>query len=222
MGYQQYNVIADLFDFPSEQFPHKVKAVGEYLADKYPDASALVKKFSGYLEGYDVNGMQELFTRSFDVQAITTLDVGYVLFGDDYKRGEMLSNLNREHIVHKNTCGIELPDHLPNLLRLLPLLTDKDLRQEMVQVLIYPALKKMIGEFDPNRVEKKKKSYQKHYKTLIDVSESGETAYILTLQALDAVLVKDFDVSQVEPPAASSDFLRHVTCEMSIEDNAKA
>ena len=40
---------------------------------------------------------EEIYTRTFDVQAITTLDVGYVLFGDDYKRGELLVNLNNEH-----------------------------------------------------------------------------------------------------------------------------
>ncbi|MCB0365776.1 MAG: hypothetical protein H6624_03890 [Bdellovibrionaceae bacterium] len=222
MDLQPYRVIADLFDFPAEDFPQKVRAVGEYLNHRYPEASVLVERFLGYLPVEDVHAMQELYTRTFDVQAITTLDLGYVLFGDDYKRGEMLSHLNKEHAKYGNPCRNELSDHLPNVLRLLPMLEDEDLRNEMASVVIYPALVRMISEFNPERIEKKKKSYQKHYKTLIDVSENGETAYVLTLQALDVLLQRDFELQEVEPPATSSDFLRNVTSEMTIEETAKA
>ena len=62
----------------------------------------------------------ELYLRTFDVQAITTLDIGYVLFGEDYKRGALLAGLSAEHKKVSNDCGIELADHLPNVLRLLP------------------------------------------------------------------------------------------------------
>ena len=71
--------------------------------------------------------LQELHTRTFDVQSLTTLDIGYVLFGDDYKRGALLSNLNQEHSRAENDCRGELADHLPNLLRLIPKLKDQDL-----------------------------------------------------------------------------------------------
>ena len=45
-------------------------------------------------------------------QVLATLDIGYVLFGDDYKRGELLANLNQEHRKANNDCGTELADHL--------------------------------------------------------------------------------------------------------------
>ena len=70
--------------------------------------------------------LQELHTRTFDVQALTTLGTGYVLFGDDYKRGALLSNLNREHNDAQNDCRGELADHLPNVLRLIPKLKDQE------------------------------------------------------------------------------------------------
>jgi hypothetical protein len=40
-----------------------------------------------------------LFTRSFDVQAVTTLDLGYIVFGEDYKRGELLVNRAPEFLA---------------------------------------------------------------------------------------------------------------------------
>ena len=70
---------------------------------------------------------REIHTRSFEVQSITTLDVGYVAFGDDYKRGELLVNLNREHEAVGVDCGSELPDHLPNVLRLMARWQDPEL-----------------------------------------------------------------------------------------------
>ena len=63
---------------------------------------------------------QEYYISTFDVQAICFLDIGYVLFGEDYKRGIFLVNIKKEQIKAGNDCGSELPDHLPNILTLLP------------------------------------------------------------------------------------------------------
>ncbi|NUM88953.1 MAG: hypothetical protein HUU37_07100, partial [Bdellovibrionales bacterium] len=170
----------------------------------------------------DLHEIQELFTRSFDVQAITTLDIGYVMFGDDYKRGELLVNMSREHAEAGNPCGGELPDYLPNVLRLLPRLKDRDLARDLARELVFPAVRKMISEFDPARLQTKKDSYIKHYKTLIDVNETRETLYVHCLNALAEVLVRDFGLKEEEEVSRpSSDFLRSVAREMEIEASAQ-
>jgi len=64
------------------------------------------------------------------VQAVTTLDVGFILFGDDYKRGEMLVNISREIKEVGHDCGNELADHLPNILFLVSRMEDYELREE--------------------------------------------------------------------------------------------
>ncbi len=163
--------------------------------------------------------------RSFDVQAVTTLDIGYVLFGDDYKRGELLSNLNREHQAHDNDCGRELADHLPNVLRLMERLDDEELVGELVQEIVAPALRSMIGEFASNRIEQKNKAYRKHYKTLIETpasSVSVATLYRHALQSLYDVLKQDFSFVEKIPVQANSDFPRLLSSENEIEDRAKA
>lgn len=195
------------------------------VAQKCPAAAADVERFISLLPADDLIVMQELFTRTFDVQAITTLDLGYVLFGDDYKRGELLANLNREHGQHHNDCGSELADHLPNVLRLLPLLEDEDLLTELVQEIVAPAVSQMIQEFSTDRVTKKHASYQKQYKTLIELptaSTDVATLYQHALRALYAVLKTDFRIVERIPLAATSDFLKSLSSENEIEDRAEA
>ena len=217
-----YNNISCLFDYPTAEYPKKVRELQIFLQGKYPEAAKIVEEFLQLLPEDNLDEMQELYTRSFDVQSITTLDLGYVLFGDDYKRGELLSNLNREHVKYENSCGGELADHLPNVLRLFSKLQDEELVDDLLHFIIFPAVVKMIEEFNPERIQTKKKSYKKHYKTLIDVSENKETLYVLSLMALDIVLRQDFDLVDFELPEPASDFLRSVETEMKIEESEKA
>jgi len=127
-----YHTVADLFDYPDLEYPQRVRKVIDLLDGSYPAAVAELERFLELLPAQELRTMQELFTRSFDVQAATTLDIGYVMFGDDYKRGELLANLNREHLAVENDCGRELSDHLPNLLRLLSKIKDKDFADELL------------------------------------------------------------------------------------------
>ena len=101
---EYYQTLADMFDYPTSGYPVRVKIASETLRTKHPEAYAEVEEFRANLPEDDLYSMQELYTRSFDVQAITTLDIGYVLFGDDYKRGELLSHLNQEHHQVGNNC----------------------------------------------------------------------------------------------------------------------
>lgn len=216
-----YRLIAGLFEYPDAAYPDRVRDIVRFVEGSYPAVAADLRRFLELLPEDNLRAMQELYTRSFDVQAVTTLDIGYVLFGDDYKRGELLSNLNREHVEAKNNCGTELGDHLPNVLRLLGALRDQDLVQEMVEVLLAPALREMIGEFSADRVRKKNEAYEKHYKTLIEdpqVATEAVTLYVLTLKVLYAILKQDFSLAEpTAPPKATDRFLQSVRTENELE-----
>ncbi len=109
----QYQLLAPLFEYPDADYPDRVRDINDYLRGSYADAALELGRFIDLLPADDVQAMQELFTRSFDVQAATTLDIGYVLFGDDYKRGILLANLNREHRNASIDTGTELADYVP-------------------------------------------------------------------------------------------------------------
>jgi nitrate reductase assembly molybdenum cofactor insertion protein NarJ len=114
-----YALMANLFEYPHPEYPDKAAEVYKFLSATYPSAARELNRFRELLPIQNVRTMRGLYTHTFDVQAITTLDIGYVLFGDDYKRGELLANLSREHREAGNDCGHELADHLPNVLRLM-------------------------------------------------------------------------------------------------------
>ena len=101
--FAHYEHLAVLFDYPRRDYPTWVQSIYDLLAGRYLLAAAHIDAFAkalptdgGPFDPEALDEVQEVFTRSFDVQSITTLGVGYVMFGDDYKRGEMLVNLNRE------------------------------------------------------------------------------------------------------------------------------
>lgn len=220
-----YRLLAALFEYPDAAYPQRVLAVKDFLDGRYIKAGAELDHFLAFLPTQDLRSMQELFTRSFDVQAATTLDIGYVLFGDDYKRGEMLANLNREQCAAKIDCGTELADYLPNLLRLMAVHEDEDLMRDLAQEILAPALRQMISEFDPGRVEKRNESFKKHYKTLIDnpaVRPEAVTLYQFALRSLYQVLKQDFLLIETIALQFTSDFLASVGRENAIEESAIA
>lgn len=224
MDYAHYCDLAGLFDFPGIEFAGRGRELAASLRVRYPDAAAELDGFLDGLPGRPLD-LQELHTRTFDVQALTTLDTGYVLFGDDYKRGALLSNLNKEHARAGNDCAGELADHLPNVLRLLARLNDAEVREELVEAILIPALMLMIRDFDRERVESKHASYTKHYKTLIDAAPGPDPmAYRHALGALMNVLRRDFDVAETIARLAdwgsrpqTADFLKRVQKEIDIE-----
>lgn len=214
---KHFVTIADLFEYPSLEYKGKVNAVQEMLSKEYLEAGAELQLFTEFVNTTTLDQQQEIYTRTFDVQAITTMDCGYLIFGDDYKRGELLSNLNREHRDAGNDLYNQLGDHIPNLLRLLPKLKDEELIEELVTQILKPALSKILAEFDPERIKSKNKLYQKHHQTLIESSDTHARRYVHALRALYIVLFFHFAKEEILLPESSSDFLKSITNEIELE-----
>jgi nitrate reductase assembly molybdenum cofactor insertion protein NarJ len=189
-----YRMLADLFFYPeNEAYKEKVKCIYEYLLNVAPEAARAMQPFTGFMKISSLYEMQELFLRSFELQAITTLDIGFVLFGEDYKRGKLLVHLNQEHKNAGNDCHSELSDHLPNILNLLGKMKDEAIRDEIATRLVMPAIEKMTKEFSIEKIEKKDVIYKKHQKVLLDYSAGHRMIYQTLLQALLLAMKKDFD-----------------------------
>lgn len=204
-------------DYPREDFGKRVDAVQHWLISYHPGAGRILSPFAEFVRTHTPDDWQELHTRTFDVQAITTLDLGYLLFGDDYKRAELLVNLSREHTRAGNDCGVELADHLANVIRLLALMDESAIRNDLVNQLVIPALTKMIGEFDPMNLRKKNDVYERHHKTLIDMPAEYGTLYERPLCALREVVRHEFGIV-AEGEAAPNSFITSLHTEMKLED----
>lgn len=199
--YMDYIMLADLFVYPeNEKYREKIKEIYAYLLNVLPECAETLQPFFDFTEASSLREIQELFLRSFDVQAITTLDIGFVLFGEDYKRGKLLVHLNEEHRKAGNDCHTELSDHLPNLLHLIAKMKDEEIRSEIGTLLLIPAVEKMADEFSFEKIEKKDVVYKKHQKVLLDYSADYRTVYQSCLRALSLALTKDFGgAAEAEP-----------------------
>ena len=142
-----YKLLAEMFRYPSDD----LKAYPEKWRDLISlcDASLSPKLdlFITHINERSLSFQQEYYISTFDVQAMCFLDIGYVLYGEDYKRGIFLVNIKKEQIKAENDCGSELPDHLPNILTLLPKIADADLAEELIYSLLTPALHELILKF---------------------------------------------------------------------------
>ncbi len=212
-----YEKLAQLFQYPKTDYKEKVKEAETVLSELYPETLTTFKQFSDFVSNSSHDEITEIFTRTFDVQAITTLDVGYVLFGDDYKRGELLVNLNREHREAANQCTDELADNLANLLSLLPKMQNHDIRDELVEIIIMPGLIKIINEFDTKNINLKNKIYKKQYKTIIEQSEDYGRIFLIPLMVVYKIIENDFDYIKPTEENNKNNFTDAITSEIEID-----
>ncbi|MCO6481793.1 MAG: hypothetical protein J5I62_03260 [Flavobacteriales bacterium] len=190
--YQQYALMAELFRYPGEGLRDHVVEAYAMLCRHYPRAAATVRPFVDWVNATDVHRVEEIFSRTFHVQAICYLDLGFVLFGEDYKRGEFLVNMKREQAAAGNPCGEELADNLANVLTLLPLLKDDAFRAELAGRVLMPALRRMLAEFSPRKTELRTKMLRRKHKALIMDGQADINVYHAALSALFHMLEEDF------------------------------
>lgn len=202
--FTKYQLFSDLFKYPNSRLHDTVDNCLERLNEDYPEAKELFQKFATWVEETPQYEIEEVFTKTFHIQAICYLDLGYVIFGEDYKRGEFLVNMKSEQLKAQNDCGEELPDNLANVLSLIPKLTDSSFRNELCVRIIIPAIKKMLKEFESARMDLKVKVLQKKHKAILLQNQRNGNIYRYVLEMLLSVLEKDFEGIKYDEPSSVS------------------
>ena len=220
MELTQYEMISHLFDYPTTDYRGKIADVAQTLKAQYPSASEELEELLIALPT-DIYRVQELYTKSFEVQAVTSLEIGYVLYGDDYTRGEILANLSAEHQKVNNPLGGELADHLGNVLRLISKLEEGEFLDDLVKLLVAPAVENMIREFTPSSIRQKESFYKKQYKTLI-VPKAPLGTYLHLLKALYIMLDSDFELIKENRPFQDVSFFGFLKKELEVEEGKKS
>ncbi len=191
MQAERYALMAGLFRYPSPELPGAVQACRAMLMATCPEAVPDLERFATWVENTAMYDQEEIYTRTFHVQAICYPDLGYVIFGEDYKRGEFLVNMKREQAEAQNDCGGELPDNLVNVLTLLPLMKDHAIRDELCVRIVMPALRIMLKEFETARMAMREKMLlRKHNAIVLQGCEDGNV-YGNALNALLTLLLSE-------------------------------
>jgi nitrate reductase delta subunit len=141
---------ADLLDYPTPQVYQQAEAcLAELRA--VPEAAQALDVFQCGIENLSLERMQELYTVTFDMQPLCYPYIGYHLFGESYKRGAFMAQLNETYHDHDFCPQQELPDHLPVALRFLglePARCKDDFGRALIVEGLLPALTKMLQVFN--------------------------------------------------------------------------
>jgi len=143
-----YKILADMFRYPDEHIVEYSKYFLDVLVAELPEKAGAIQQLIDIHTQLSVREQQEYYLKTFDVQAVCYLDIGYVLFGEDYKRAQLLVNLQNEHKNARIDCGSELGDHLPNVLTLLSKTTNPEFAEELGFVIVNPAVRFMLLKFN--------------------------------------------------------------------------
>ncbi len=215
-------LFAHVLNYPSSSLKKKTIQLIEWLEKEAKNEELFIsadylKIFYYYLEKTNIKEQEEIYTQTFEVQSITTMDTGYILFGDDYKRAELLVHLNKEMTNYSVDTSIELADYLPNILKLLHRMQDNTLKNDIITYIVYPAIKKMVHDFDSKIIESKSKVYLKHQKTLIEKSKEYRDIYVNPLLSLKMTLEVLYNAQDVVGEDKSKGFLSNIEQELNIE-----
>jgi len=138
--------VAGLLRYPTEGFESrfdKALAAVEAVDLEFAESFAPLARRVGELTSTE---MEELYTRTFDINPLCTLEIGWQLYGEDYNRGALLVRMRsmmRSVGVVETT---ELPDHLVHVLPVLGRV-DEDMARELAGGFVLPALRKMLDAF---------------------------------------------------------------------------
>jgi nitrate reductase delta subunit len=145
-----YDALAGLLAYPDASYARRLSACRQDLADQHPEASQLLDRFAERIASLSAEEVEELYTHTFDLNPVCSLEVGWHLFGENYSRGEFLVTM-RQQLRHTGLPeSTELPDHLTHVLPALARMEPRQADRFTMKYLL-PALEKMLkGLVDKN------------------------------------------------------------------------
>ncbi len=158
-----YILLAKLFEYPKSNLSFSAEKLNQLLEKSYPELYHKGQEFYEAISNGSLHDQQEYYLKTFDIKAIVALDLGYLIFGEDYKRAEFLVNLQKEHKKAGIDCGTELGDHLPNILQLLVKTEDDEFREELGFIISKPVIQFMLAKF---------KDSDNYYKSILEILAS--------------------------------------------------
>jgi nitrate reductase molybdenum cofactor assembly chaperone NarJ/NarW len=140
-------LMSRILSYPDEQYPEAVATWQQEVAQVCPGSVDHASRFAASLVGQGTEELQEMYVRTFDLNPVCALEVGWQLFGDTYDRGEFLVTMRQELRRHGIAELHELPDHLSHLLLLLGKMAP-ELAPTFASTCLLLAMKKMLVGFE--------------------------------------------------------------------------
>jgi nitrate reductase delta subunit len=139
-----YDTFADLLKYPGEDYPQTVESCRQALEEVNTEAAGYLAGFAEQIRGWDTTQLQELFVRTFDLNPVCALEVGWHLFGDTYDRGTFMVKMREELSRYGVSESSEVPDHLTHVLALLGRMKPEE-ADPFAASAVLPAMEKMLA-----------------------------------------------------------------------------
>lgn len=139
-----FRLFADLLEYPQSDLSESVRECEALISPGNPEAAALLDPLRSFVADAPLGDIQELYTRTFDLDATYHPYVGHHLFGESYKRSAFMVGLKERYKAYDFVVEGELPDHLAVMLRYLSLCEDDVQVAEIIRDAMVPALERMV------------------------------------------------------------------------------
>ncbi len=141
-----YALFADLMDYPTPALKEKAGECASALPAVNGKALGPFSRFRDFLEGAELSLVEELYTRTFDLQPVCPPYAGQYLFGQDMRRGMFMAKLRKLYRERNFPENGELPDHLGVMLRFVSKSPSIEEAREIVEFCLVPSFQKMVSK----------------------------------------------------------------------------
>lgn len=141
-----HDLLGALLSYPERGYHAVAEECRAALAEAHPTVAPRLETFAAATAPMSIEELQELFTRTFDLSPVCSLEIGWHLFGENYDRGALLVKMRQELRRYGISESVELPDHLSHCLALLGRM-EPGRAQDFARSCVLPALEKMAAAF---------------------------------------------------------------------------
>lgn len=163
--------IGRLLSYPLDDYHDVADSLHSTLRTDVPDAANSLAVFRDHIRPMSISDLEEMFTRTFDINPACALEIGWHLFGEEYARGMFLVRMRAEMRRRGLEESAELPDHIAHVLGVLSAMP-RDEASEFLRACVLPAVVKMRRAL-----------------------EEKQNAYMSVINALLHVFIHEFEIA---------------------------
>ncbi len=139
-------LFGEILDYPTAALRRQIEECISLLLSLHRGAADKLSELRTFVGVHPLEEVEEIYTRTFDLQAACYPYVGYHLFGNSNQRALFMAGLMNHYRACRFSAGNELPDHLRVMLRFASVLK-RDEREELIRDCVAPAVGKMLAAF---------------------------------------------------------------------------
>jgi nitrate reductase delta subunit len=141
--------LARILTYPGVDYADHLQRCRIAVGALGPDRGEILQKIDKFIDAMkdsSTGEMEELYTRTFDINPVSSLEVGWHLHGETYERGAFLVSMRevlRRCSIEEST---ELPDHLTHVLQAVGRMDPLE-ASEFIKKNVLKAVNKMLEGF---------------------------------------------------------------------------